>query len=123
MLLYNIKLKIRCFLKCFNLFCNYVYCFKTFFFCFFFFKEENQSTEKTEPEVEVDKEKKEVVSWPSLNNGEEKKPFPSNIIFETISSMFPDKGSAEELREKFVFSLWFLIIEICAVYLGHRPVP
>ncbi|XP_073968836.1 histone-lysine N-methyltransferase E(z) [Rhodnius prolixus] len=65
-------------------------------------QEENQSTEKTEPEVEVDKEKKEVVSWPSLNNGEEKKPFPSNIIFETISSMFPDKGSAEELREKYI---------------------
>lgn len=31
---------------------------------------------------------------------EPKKPFPSNIIFKTIASMFPKTGKVDELKEK-----------------------
>lgn len=35
------------------------------------------------------------------NDNSDKKPFPCWAIFEAISEKFPDKGSAEELREKY----------------------
>ncbi|KAF3836397.1 hypothetical protein F7725_028955 [Dissostichus mawsoni] len=59
---------------------------------------DNEDDEEEEQDFKVEKVEK-VELCRSSSDGSKK--FPSDKIFEAISSMFPDKGSTEELKEKY----------------------
>lgn len=44
------------------------------------------------------------------NQDEQKSPFPSDAIFEAISAEFPEKGSGDDLKEKYEHIKLFLPI-------------
>lgn len=100
---YQIKDQV-CFLLCFK----HSEC--TLYNCFYFGVENSfkkrihviyqEEESKSSPTVDRSKCNKES----EVESTETKKPFPAGIIFQTLSYMFPEKGDAEELREKYVYA-------------------